>query len=290
MNWARQFFSLMPDLPQGNLGCYQNRGEKMDGDQTREVHISLAGHVATLEIDRPPNNHTTPEMIAGLADALEEFDRNPACRAIVLAARGKHFCAGADLSSRPQGAGVPRHAGSGQTLYEEAARLMRTRKPIIAAVHGAAIGAGLGLAVIADFRVTCKEARWSANFARMGFHPGFGLSATLPALIGRQKAALMMYTGRRLDGEEALAIGLADVLVPQPEVRAAAHALAEEIAASAPLAVMSIRQTLRRDLPNLFAAATEREFTEQASHRLSADYAEGVLAMKERRTPRFTGA
>ena len=261
----------------------------MDGDQIQEVHVSLAGHVAMLEIDRPPNNHTTPEMIVELADTLEELDRTPACRAIVLAARGKHFCAGADLSSRPPGAGVPRHTGSGQTLYQEAARLMRTRKPIIAAVHGAAIGAGLGLAAVADFRVTCKEARWSANFARMGFHPGFGLSATLPALIGRQKAALLMYTGRRIDGEEAHSIGLADVLVLHSDVRAAAHALAEEIAASAPMAVMSIRQTLRRDLPNLFVAATEREFTEQASHRASADYAEGVLAMKERRMPRFTG-
>ena len=257
---------------------------------SQEVHVSLSGHVATLEIERPPNNHTTPEMIAELADALERFDREPACRAIVLAARGKHFCAGADLSSRPAGEGVPRHAASGQTLYQEAARLLRSRKPIVAAVHGAAIGAGLGLAVVADFRVTCKEARWSANFARMGFHPGFGLTATLPALIGKQKSALLMYTGRRIDGEQAYAMGLADVLVPLAEVRAAANALAEEIATSAPLAVMSIRQTLRRDLPNLFSAATEREFTEQASHRLTADYAEGVLAMKERRTPRFTGA
>lgn len=261
----------------------------MEGDQAQELHVSLAGHVATLEIDRPPNNHTTPELIAELADTLEQFDRNPACRAIVLAARGKHFCAGADLSSRPPGAGVPRHATTGQTLYQEAARLLSTRKPIIAAVHGAAIGAGLGLAVVADFRITCKESRWSANFARMGFHPGFGLSATLPALIGRQKAALMMYTGRRITGEEAHAIGLADVLAPLSDVRAAAHALAEEIAASAPLAVMSVRQTLRRDVRNLFAAATEREFTEQALHRASADYAEGVLAMKERRTPHFTG-
>lgn len=257
---------------------------------SQEVHVSLGGHVATIEIDRPPNNHITPELVAELADALEGFDRNEACRAIVLAARGKHFCAGADLSSRPPGEGLPRHAASGQTLYQEAARLLRTRKPIVAAVHGAAIGAGLGLAVVADFRVTCKEARWSANFARLGFHPGFGLSATLPALIGKQKAALLMMTGRRIDGEQAHAMGLADVLAPLADVRQAACALAEEIASSAPLAVMSIRQTFRRDLANQFCVATEREFTEQASQRLTADYAEGVLAMKERRAPRFIGA
>lgn len=261
----------------------------MEGDRAKELHVSLTGHVATLELDRPPNNHTTPELIAELADTLEQLDHEPTCRAIVLAARGKHFCAGADLPSRPAGAGVPRHPTSGRTLYQEAARLLRSRKPIVAAVHGAAIGAGLGLAVLADFRITCREARWSANFARIGFHPGFGLSATLPALIGRQKAALLMYTGRRIDGEEAHAIGLADVLVPLADVQSAACALAEEIAASAPLAVMSVRQTLRRDLPSLFEAATEREFTEQALQRASADYQEGVLAMKERRVPHFTG-
>src|SRR5262249_59498352 len=108
------------------------------------------------------------------------------------------------------------------------------KKPIIAAVHGPAVGGGLGLAMAADFRVTCPEARFCANFTRLGFHPGFGLTVTLPAVIGETKAALMFYTSRRMSGEEAYAIGLADVLVPQDQVRDAAIKLAPEIRENSP--------------------------------------------------------
>ena len=142
---------------------------------------------------------------------------------------------------------------AGRHLYKEAQRLWRTGKPIVAAVHGAAVGAGVGLAVMADFRVTCPEARFSTNFTRLGFHPGFGLTATLPRLIGEQQAALLLYTGRRMTGEEALAIGLADYCVPQAEVRAKAIELATEIGQSAPLAIVATRETLRRGLAEAVA-------------------------------------
>ena len=264
-------------------------GNEMNNDGSKELHISLNDHVALIEIDRPPNNHITLPLVQALAEALEQFDNTPECRAIVLAARGRHFCAGADLVNRAPGAGVPRDERSGRSLYTEALRLLRTRKPIIAAVHGAAIGAGLGLAVVADFRVTCSEARFSANFTRLGFHPGFGLTASLPQLIGKQKAALLFYTGRRITGDEALAIGLADILVPEADVRAAALSLATEIAESAPLAVVSVRETMRRGLAEAYEAATEREFSEQAWQRQTEDYVEGIAAMKDRRKPKFTG-
>ena len=89
---------------------------------------------------------------------------------------------------------------------------------MVAAVQGPAVGGGLGLALVADFRVACSEARFSANFNRLGFHPGFGLSVTLPRVVGMQKAAYMFYSGRRVQGEEALAIGLADRLVAKAEL------------------------------------------------------------------------
>ena len=85
----------------------------------------------------------------------------------------------------------------------QAVRIFRDKKPIVAAVHGAAIGGGLGLAVSADFRVTCPEARFAANFTKLGFHPGFGLTATLPELVGKNNAELIFYTSRRVTGEEA---------------------------------------------------------------------------------------
>ena len=253
----------------------------------RDVGVELKDRVGTVEIRRPPNNFFDNALIAQIGDAFDAFDRDPQCRAIVLAAEGKAFCAGADFANRPATGAAAE--GSGKHLYKEATRLFRTKKPIVAAVQGPAIGGGLGLALVADFRVTCAEARFSANFNRLGFHPGFGLTTTLPRLIGAQKAALLFYTGRRVPGDEAVAMGLADVLVPKAELRAAAQALAVEIAQSAPLAVVSTRETLRRGLADQIEASTERELIEQEWQRRTADFKEGVAAMAERRLPDFTG-
>ena len=156
-------------------------------------------------------------------------------------------------------------------------------------MHGPAVGGGLGLSLVADFRVTCAEARFSANFTRLGFHPGFALTYTLPRLIGVQKAALMFYTGRRLGGEEAVAIGLADVLVTQAEVREEALKLAGEIAVSAPLAVVSTRTTLRTGLVEQVRRAVAREGSEQSWQRQTEDFKEGIAAMAARRVPQFQG-
>jgi len=242
-------------------------------------------HVALLELQRPPYNHVNVALMRELADTLERLDADPACRCVVLAAQGRAFCAGADFHSDDD-AGAARDPGA---LYEQAMRLFRGAKPVVAAVHGAAVGAGLGLAVAADFRVTCAEARFSANFNRLGFHPGFGLSATLPRLVGAQAAGLLLYTGRRIGGEEAVRIGLADVLAPAEAVRVQALALAAEIALSAPLAVQATRATLRRGLADEVAAINRHEREVQRQHFATEDFGEGVRAMAERRPPRFAG-
>ena len=241
--------------------------------------------IAEVEIHRPPNNFFDQDLIAALAAAIEELDERSDCRAVVLCSEGKHFCAGANLNSpRPATGGPERH------LYDEAVRLFETRTPVVAAIQGAAVGGGLGLALMPDFRVACPEARFAANFARLGFIQGFGLTVTLPRLVGRQRGTEMLYTGRRVKGEEAFRIGLCDDLVPRDDVRARARALAREIAASAPLAVRSIRETLRGRLAAEIRAATDHEKVEQDRLRQTADFAEGVRAMTERRLPRFTGS
>src|SRR5271154_5774426 len=247
--------------------------------------------VATVEMRRPPHNFFDSMLIAEIGEAFERLDADPACRAIVLAAEGRSFCAGADFSKRLDTGTVAEAArsGAGRHLYKEAIRLFRTKKPIVGAVHSAAVGGGLGLALVADFRVTCSEARFSANFNRLGFHPGFGLTTTLPRLVGVQQAALLFYTGRRIAGDEAVRIGLADQLVAQGEVRTAAQALALEMAQSAPLAVMSTRETLRRGLAESIESSTERELVEQEWQHRTADFKEGVRAMAERRLPDFKG-
>jgi len=243
--------------------------------------------VAVLVFDRPPNNHVSIELIEGIADQLEALDRDLECRAVVLASVGKVFCGGADLS--PSGPDGERPGAIAGSLYRQAERLFRTKKPIIAAVQGAAVGAGLGLALAADFRIASPEARFSANFVKLGFHSGFAISLTLPRLVGPQKAALMLETGRRIAGEDALAMGLADQLVPLAEVRPAAIALAQEIAANAPIAVQSLRATLRGDLADQVKAQMAHELAEQTVHRRTADFAEGVRAVAERRAGAFRG-
>jgi len=256
-----------------------------------DIGVSRDGYVATVEMRRPPHNFFDSELIAEIGEAFEELDGDLGCRAIVLAAEGRSFCAGADFSKRIETGTVSEGSRStaGRHLYKEGIRLFRAKKPIVAAVHGAAVGGGLGLALVADFRVTCQEARFSANFNRLGFHPGFGLTATLPRLVGAQQAALLFYTGRRISGDEAVRIGLADLLAPLAEVRSAAQALALEIAQSAPLAVMATRETLRRGLCDNIEAATERELVEQDWLRRTEDFQEGVKAMAERRLPNFQG-
>ena len=255
---------------------------------SNDITLAISDYVATVEIHRPPNNFFDFDLIREIADTYERLDDDSDCRAIVLCSLGKHFCAGANFQSR-ESWGQEQLDNQARRLYVEAVRIFSNRKPVVAAVHGAAIGGGLGLALSADFRVTCAESRFSANFARLGFHQGFGLSVTLPRLIGHTNASLLLFTGRRVKGDEAVAMGLADELVSQAQVRDRAQALAQEIAGSAPLAVQSIRATLRAGLAEEVAHITEHELAEQSRLRLSEDFREGIAAMAERRAPNFKG-
>ncbi|ABD86127.1 enoyl-CoA hydratase/isomerase family protein [Rhodopseudomonas palustris] len=261
-----------------------------------DIGVEKTGHVTTIEIQRPPLNYFDISLIDQIADALGEIDNDPEARAVVLAAQGKAFCAGAnfgDPSRTPIDASEQSDPASGLGkighLYIEAVRIFRNKKPIVAAVHAAAIGGGLGLALAADFRVTCPEARFSANFTKLGFHPGFGLTVTLPELIGRNNAELMFYTSRRVTGEEAYAMGLANVLVPHDELRGAALKLAREIAECSPLGLLSTRATMRAGLAERVLAATHHELAEQTRLRATEDFREGVRASEERRLAHFKG-
>jgi len=245
------------------------------------VTVQLDDFVATVEFSRPPNNFFDVPLIHSLADEIDALDDDPACRVVVLCSDGKHFCAGADLVA---GADLLSWTSD---LYAGAVRLFGARKPIVAAVQGAAVGGGLGLALAADFRVAAPDTTFRCNFAKLAFHQGFGISASLPAVVGQQRALEILYTGRDVKGDAALAIGLADRCVPREELRDAARAFATEIAASGPLAVMAIKETMRGDLPARIAATTAREQEVQQVLRATADFDEGVKASTERRPPNF---
>jgi len=251
------------------------------------VDVTRDGHVTIVTFARPPHNFADLALIEAIGAAFAAADADRDIRAIVLQSEGKVFCAGADLvNANPVAA--ERSEGERNPFYVAAAKLFAVETPVVAAIQGAAVGAGLGLALVADFRVASPEAKFVANFVQIGFHPGFGISAVLERVIGRQRALLMALTARRIRAEQAESWGLADAVFPADRLRAEALSLAKEIAAGAPLAVGSTRKTMRGDLFALVQSQTDHELAEQAWLQKTNDFAEGVRAVSERRPGNFT--
>lgn len=244
------------------------------------IGTEIIGHVGVVEHRRGPHNFFDECSLHEIGDALVYFDTVEEVRSVVLCAEGRNFCAGADLR------GMDAHGL--RRVYRTASVLFTTRKPIVAAVQGAAVGGGLGLALAADFRVVSRNARLTANFARLGFHHGFALTVTLPRVVGQQKALDLLYTGRNVGAEEAVEIGLADRSADD-DAREAALAWATEIAESAPLALPAIRSTMRRDQVSQVLAAVDLEAEAQARLLTTADLQEGIAASLEKRAPVFGG-
>ena len=248
-----------------------------------DVTAAIGAHaVAEVEVHRPPANFFDGPLLADLVAAVTWAGAEGG-RAVVLCSEGKHFCAGFDFgaSDGPDPAQL-------RALYGHGVDLVCGPLPVVAAVQGAAVGGGLGLALAADFRVAAPASRFAANFARLGLHQGFGISVTLPRAVGHQRALELLLTGRRVNGDEALRIGLADRLDDDP--RAGARMLAGEIAASAPLAVGAIRRTQRAGLAEAFARAVERERAEQLALMATDDFREGIEASRQRRPAKFSGS
>jgi 2-(1,2-epoxy-1,2-dihydrophenyl)acetyl-CoA isomerase len=251
-----------------------------------DLNVSVADRVAIVEMCRGPANHFDEDLIRRVAEAIEEVQQDRSARAVVLCSSGKHFCAGADFGASSVRDDRERAAAA---LYQEGVRLLDAKLPIVAAVQGAAVGGGFGLACMADFRVASQATRFHANFSALGFHHGFGLTATLPRIVGPQRAADLLLTARRIDGAEAFRLGLVDRLAEAGSERAAALALGAELAARAPLAVESIRQTLRGSLAEEVRSVLERELDEQRRLWRTRDSEAGINASLARTIPDFVG-
>lgn len=249
------------------------------------LRVQVDGAVAILEIARPPANYFDRPLIAAIADTLDAVASDGSARVAVLASEGKHFCAGANFGEPTEGSD---RATDSRRLYAEGARLFRAPIPVIAAVQGSAVGGGLGLACAADFRVASASSHFWANFARLGFHQGFGLSVSLPAIVGPQVARRMLVAAERIHGEQAVSLGLVDRLAAPGAEREVAEAFARELAALAPLAVRAIRETLRSNLADRIIDTLDREASEQAWLWETADSREGITASLERRNPVFS--
>ena len=250
-----------------------------------DLTYSLKQHTAYIKINRPPNNFFDATLIESIADILDDLDKEIMCRSIILYSEGKNFCAGADFSK----SNFIKGQNIYENLYKQALRIFKSSKPIIAIIQGAAIGGGLGLALSADFRITCKEARFSANFGKLGFHQGFGISVTLPRIIGNQNAKLLLLTSRRINGEEAFKIGLADVITDKDLLMNKAEELANEINNSGPLGIKAIRSTLNFGLVEEISEVVKKEANIQNKLRNTSDFKEGIESSINRRDANFTG-
>ena len=253
-----------------------------------DVKTLKHGHVGEIRFSAPPHNFASSGLLRGIADAIDAMDADIDIRCILLSSEGKTFCGGADLAGADEVQGAE---GMNEIalFYENAARIIQRRKPMIAVVQGAAIGAGLGLALAADFRIASALARFSANFVKLGFHPGFAITCSLPRVVGQQRASWMMLSGNRIKADEASAWGLVDRLVPTEDLAQAALAMADEIACNGPLALVAVRTTITEDLSRKVVETMQHEHAQQTALKLTVDYAEGVAAVFEPRAANFVG-
>jgi enoyl-CoA hydratase len=250
--------------------------------------------VVVLTLDDPDRrNAMTEPMGDALRARTEELGEDPDLRVVVLTGTPPAFSAGGDLGMLEDHARRTRDEGFDATttmraFYDRFLTLRSLPVPVIAAINGHAVGAGLCVALACDLRVVAEDAKVGLNFARLGLHPGMGGSWFLPRLLGPQQAAAWLYTGALVAGRVAAAQGLALEAVPAEQVRPRALELAAEVAASSPVVVRQLKANLadvdRVDLDT----ALDREAASQAVNYGTEDLREGLAAGRERRAPRFT--
>ncbi len=253
------------------------------------IKFESENDVGIITLNRPPHNFLDVDFLTEIADAIDECSSISRCG--VIASGVKSFCAGANFTSGSQldPADSTDFVFQARKLYGQAERLFRSPVPMIAAIDGPAVGAGLGIALACDFIVMADNTWLSANFVRLGIHPGFAISHTLPAKVGLARASEILLTGKRIYSSRAFEIGLVDHLATNKTAVELARELAQEIAQAAPLAVTNTRATLRGDLGDLAAKAMAREVLVQAELVKTEDCLEGISSMLTKRPPRFYG-
>jgi enoyl-CoA hydratase/carnithine racemase len=263
---------------------------------TDELRYEKDGPVATLTLNRPDRlNAITGPMLAAFSDALVDAGADPAVRVVVVTGAGKGFCSGLDLKEAASGQGIGGSAGAGAMVQPFDLRtappvvLHQLDKPTICALNGAAAGYGMDLALGCDIRIAADTAKLAPAFARRGVLPESGGTWLLPRLVGWAKASEIAFTGRNLPAEECLALGLVNRVVPAELLAKEVRALAEEIAANAPLAVQATKRMMRMGLEESFEANVHHVFLQLLPLFRSKDFQEGVKAFVERRAPKFEG-
>jgi enoyl-CoA hydratase len=256
------------------------------------IRVEVAGGIGRLTLDRPEErNAMTLEMGREIERAVAAFNADTNVRVVIVTGAGKAFSAGGNLKTLGREAGLSSDApdlGGGETFYKAFLSVRDLAVPSIAAVNGHAIGAGLCFALGCDLRIVHRDAKLGMTFVKLGIHPGIAATWNLPRLIGASRAADLLYTGRLVDAQEALAMGLAS-RVAGDDFRATVEGLAAEIAANGPVAIRLLKETLRGTAGRSIDEAVAREASAQAETFRTDDAREGIQAMMDKRAPKFRG-
>ena len=259
------------------------------GGPVVHVDVDAGTGVATLTLDDAARKNAMTEALGdAFAAAVQRVRAEASVRAVVVTGAGGAFSAGGDLAMLEHLRTVAFDDARAHMLafYARYLSILDVAVPTIAAVAGPAIGAGLCVACACDLVVVGRTSKLAFNFTALGLHPGMGATYFVPRRVGAQRAADLLFTGRRFDGDEAARIGLALDVVDDGDVLARARALGASIAAQGPFAVRDLKESLGIDRAAL-RAALEREAFAQARSYASDDLREGLAAARERRAPRF---
>lgn len=254
------------------------------------VRLERRGHLALILLNRPANrNSMTPELLDGFAEAVQAVKIQDDVRCVIVTGTGASFCAGADFKTGVQRSEGKLGAERSFAMYKAFLSLLELEVPVIGALQGHAVGGGFGLAMVCDMRIANENARYGANFAKLGLASGMAITDLLPRLVGVPKAMEMLLTGKLVSGQAGAQMGLFNRAVPGDEVLAAALELAEDIAASAPIVVRLTKKSIYQNLGWDPQKAAWREAFAQAATVDTEDCREGVAALLEKRPPQFQG-
>ena len=255
--------------------------------------VARADGSATVTLNRPASlNALTRELRARIATAFRELDADGSTRVAILTGAGRAFCAGLDLGGAKQGSTGMSGASTSSTISirdTPPTVLHNMDTPVICALNGGAAGYGMDLAMGCDIRVMGEGGKLAAAFTKRGLLPESGGTCILPRLLGWAKAAELVFTGRTLGAADCLELGLVNQVVADADVQSAARALAEEIAANAPLAVRAAKRMMRMGLKEPFDEHVHHVFLQLLPLLKTEDFGEGIKAFLEKRAPVFTG-
>ena len=254
------------------------------------VGYEREGTIGVITLNRPDNrNSMTPELLDAFAVACAAARGDRDIRVLVVTGTGKCFSSGADFKATLQRDGSAAPHERSYAMYEPFLSLLDVAVPVIGALNGHAVGGGFGLALVCDLRVGAEDAKYGANFVRLGLAPGMAISYLLPRLVGVARANELLLAGRLVEGREAAALGILNRAVPAAQVMPVAMELAREIAAAAPLAVRATKAAIRRGLDLQIREAARAEAFAQAETLATEDCKEGIAALLGKRPPSFTG-